>query len=558
MMKRKLAVLTLALSAAMMLSFGAFAEEATTEAEATVEAAANEGHSNDDGTVVSHDPKACYDESQKVVIKEATCTEDGIYRYPCKYAAGQWHEEIIPATGHAWASVVNPDAPWGEITVAPTCGSEGQAIDYCLNCGITRDVYRTIAPIKHNFVVKVVDVEANCDHAGKWHYECDMCGTPETYTEGENKGKIKYTEIPLIDNYHDINNTWDEWVVEKAPTCATEGVKVRWCKICGDKEYGTVAKLDHKWELVGDKVLDCYHRKLTYRCMLDGTKEGHTRTERTEIKAHVFDYTKEPYEVKKPTCEEDGYRIYRCVYYDTTAGHEGDKDAEVKIVDLATGHNWSAWVQRYAANEQGNKYGYWVRTCKTCKKTEEYVGENPPEDYGKNGWVNEDGKISYYKQDVLQKDMTGVYAYNNGMFFVTEGTIDGGANGLNLNNGTWYFLANGQIQTGYDGFAEYDNNWFMIDNGVLDENANGLYAYNGGTFMFAAGKLRTDVSGLWQDPSDGSWYYLSNGQVATNHTGVVEYDGAFFYVVNGKLASGMNGTVDYDGSTFKVVAGQLY
>ena len=75
--------------------------------------------------------------------------------------------------------------------------------------------------------------------------------------------------------------------------------------------------------------------------------------------------------------------------------------------------------------------------------------------------------------------------------------------------------------------------------------------------LFAAGKLRDDVNGLWQD-ADGTWWFLANGQVQKQHTGVAEYDGQFFYVVDGKLATSFNGTVEYDGATFRVVAGQLY
>ena len=544
-MKKKLAVLTLALSAAMMLSFGAFAEDE---------------HTTEDQTLVEHDENACMTGEPYNIIEEQklTCEQDGIYtyRYKCMVNEGQFHEQVVtvPATGHDWASEQG-FAEWGRMTVQPTCTQEGQAIDYCLNCGEEREVYRTIEKLPHVFETKVVDVEANCDHPGKYHLECKYCGTPEV----DEKGNIIYYEIPLDTEYHNTHKTWDEWVVEKAPTCAEAGKKVRWCKICGAKEEKELPALEPVFELTKKEVVDCYTARLTWTCKNCGGKvDGHQYTEEKEINSHVFKYTEEYLDEQvEPTCEEDGYRVYKCVYYDEVEGHDGDETAKVKIVDLALGHDWGAWLQRHGVNEQGNEYGYWLRSCKRCGKTQEYVGAEAPAEYGKNGWVNESGKISYYKQDVLQKDMTGVYAYNDGMFFVTEGTIDSGANGLNLNEGTWYFLANGQIQFGHDGFAEYDNNWFMIKDGMLDENANGLYDYDGGKFLFAAGKLRSDVSGLWQNPADGEWYYLADGQVVS-HTGVVEYDGAFFYVANGKLASSFNGTIEYDGSTFKVVAGQLY
>ena len=546
-MKKKLAVLTLALSAAMMLSFGAFAE------------ATDDSHSGNDDTLVVHTHEGCmagtpvYEET-----KDPTCTSDGyiLRRYKCLQPeeGTEIHEDftVLPALGHTWASEQG-FAEWGRMTVAPTCTAPGTAIDYCLTCGEEREVYRNIDKLDHLFETQVIDVETNCDHAGKYHMVCDFCGTPEV----DEKGNIIYTEIPRDYDYHNKHpELFDSWITEVEPTCVKDGQKIRFCTVCGAKQIDTIPALGHDYVQSYKRVIDCYTAELTWKC----TRCKDQYTEEVPVVSHVFKYTDDYIvedESKAPTCEEDGYTVYKCVYYDEVDGHEGDETAKVKIPNLKLGHDWSPWVQRYGVNEQGNKYGYWLHTCQRCGKVEEFVGQNPPEGYGKNGWVAVGDKVSFYEKDILQKDMTGIYEYNGGMFFVTDGTIDNGANGLNLFDGTWYFLANGQFQSAYDGFAEYDGHWFMIENGMLDESANGLYDYNGGKFMFAAGKLRNDVSGLWQNPVDGEWYYLADGQVVS-HTGVVEYDGAFFYVVNGKLASGMNGTVKYDGETFEVVAGQLY
>ena len=152
---------------------------------------------------------------------------------------------------------------------------------------------------------------------------------------------------------------------------------------------------------------------------------------------------------------------------------------------------------------------------------------------------------------------TGIVKFEGGEFWVVNGKLASDATGLTIcPDGVFYFLSQGQIQK-VSQVVEYKGEWFKVIDGKLDETANGLYDYDGGKFLFAAGKLRSDVSGLWQNPADGDWYYLADGQVVS-YTGVVEYDGAFFYVANGKLASSFNGSVEYDGATFKVVAGQLY
>ena len=176
-----------------------------------------------------------------------------------------------------------------------------------------------------------------------------------------------------------------------------------------------------------------------------------------------------------------------------------------------------------------------------------------------------DGKWRVYDGETFVSDCTGIFYYDGGEFFVANGVLCSEANGLNLYNGKWYFLSNGQIQTQWNGFAEYDGHWFMIKNGMLDETANGLQYYDGGWFLFAAGKLQDQYSGLWENTFDeyvmgdkpGKWYFLSNGQVQEDASGVAMYDGSFFKIDNGRFDKDFNGIIEYDGHDFNVVNGQL-
>ena len=84
----------------------------------------------------------------------------------------------------------------------------------------------------------------------------------------------------------------------------------------------------------------------------------------------------------------------------------------------------------------------------------------------------------------------------------------------------------------------------------------GLVEYDGGRFMIAAGRILREVDGLIQEPNTGLWYYVAAGQVA-DYTTLVQYDGAWFYVINGELATDFTGEVEYDGAMFSVVAGQV-
>lgn len=171
--------------------------------------------------------------------------------------------------------------------------------------------------------------------------------------------------------------------------------------------------------------------------------------------------------------------------------------------------------------------------------------------------VNETINLSagiYYLGIEQYSNYTGNYSFT----LSPADVIPSNANGLIIYKNEWVFVANGQIQTQHTGLALYDGEWFYITNGKLDITVNRLVSYDGGLFVVAAGRIVREANGLYLDPNDHNWYFVAQGQVQTQHTGVAMYDGAFFYIRNGKLASDFNGTVKYDGATFKVVAGQLY
>ena len=163
-------------------------------------------------------------------------------------------------------------------------------------------------------------------------------------------------------------------------------------------------------------------------------------------------------------------------------------------------------------------------------------------------------KGTYYLGIEQYGKHTGNYSFE----LAPSSVISGDANGLILYEGEWIFVANGVIQSQHTGLALYDGEWFYINKGKLDTTINRLVEYDGGLFVVAVGRIVREVNGLWQNPADGLWYYIAEGQVQKQYTGAAQYDGSWFYIIEGKLASNFNGTIVYDGATFKVVAGQLY
>ncbi|MBO4886050.1 MAG: hypothetical protein J5602_12130, partial [Clostridia bacterium] len=163
-------------------------------------------------------------------------------------------------------------------------------------------------------------------------------------------------------------------------------------------------------------------------------------------------------------------------------------------------------------------------------------------------------------QTMFPADFVGFAEYDGGLFFAGNGYVVSDANGLvqDPNNpSVWYFCANGQAQLQYSGLAEYGGQWFYLENGVCDTTRTDVVSYDGGVFIVSAGRLLQEYSGLIQNPTDGLWYFVAQGQVQIQYTGLQLYDGYWFYVIAGRLAVDYTGPVDYDGATFSVVAGMV-
>lgn len=159
------------------------------------------------------------------------------------------------------------------------------------------------------------------------------------------------------------------------------------------------------------------------------------------------------------------------------------------------------------------------------------------------------------------KTKIGFVDFNGGKFLVANGRVVTEKSGLVNdpdNSADWYFLANGQVQLNHTGLTEYDGAWFFVEEGKLDTNLNEFVYYDGGKFLIAAGQLKSEVSGLVQDPKyPEDWYFLANGQVQTEYSGLASYDGAWFYVESGNFMNGYIGYVEHNGSMFYIQNGQM-
>lgn len=305
---------------------------------------------------------------------EPTCTENGREVRVCT-VCGKSEARTINALGHLWSSTVDGEN-WGRVTVKPTCTSEGAAEDFCLRCDVVNNdiLPRVIKPIDHK-LVEVIDYDPTCMDEGQKHQECEVCGYIDEDT---------YEDIDIDPEAHD----WDAWVTVKAATCAEEGEMLRWCKRCGDKQEKAIEILEADFQPIKEskRLIDCYQMEITttYRCAnCDGkdfggdigvAHEDYTETETVDVVSHVFKFEDEYIlEEQDPTCEEDGYVTYKCVFYDDVDGHEDDEEAVVTFERPALGHKWGNPVLRVRPGEGENEYGYWLVECERCHKHKEII-----------------------------------------------------------------------------------------------------------------------------------------------------------------------------------------
>lgn len=170
-------------------------------------------------------------------------------------------------------------------------------------------------------------------------------------------------------------------------------------------------------------------------------------------------------------------------------------------------------------------------------------------------------KFYYMVDGVNDTQKYGFVKFDGGSFLVANGTVATHINGLAQDPGNpanWYYLSNGQVQNQYTGLAMYDNAWFYVSEGRLDTTVNQIVEYDEGYFLVAAGQIKKEVNGLVQDPQDPEWwYFVAEGQVQTQYSGLALYDGQWFYVKSGVFQNDYTGYVNYQGEPFYVVNGQM-
>ena len=199
------------------------------------------------------------------VIKNPTCTDDGIEQRICSYD-GYVEEKPIPATGHT-EKLINEKAA--------TCTSEGYTGDkICSVCGVELAKGTSIDKISHTYYSYVI--APTCTAEGYTEHVCTFCGdsyksdftniiahdledtivAPTCTEKGYTLHTCKNCDYSVKDTF--INALGHTEVIDKAvaPTCTETGLtEGKHCSVCGDVlvEQQVVKALGHKTELQNAK-----------------------------------------------------------------------------------------------------------------------------------------------------------------------------------------------------------------------------------------------------------------------------------------------------------------
>lgn len=237
-----------------------------------------------------------------VIVKEATCTEEGLRTQTCANC-GDVKKEVIPKVDHTWNE--------GEVSKQPTCTENGERTFTCTVCQETKtEVAEDLPAIGHNWSDWEVK-DPTCTEDGLKTRHCQNDGCKEVESE----------VIPAT------GHTFGEWTVTTPATCETEGQETRTCADCNETETRVIKALGHEF------VDYTYNNDAT--CEKDGTETAKcTRCDKTDTR--VAEGTKLGHELKEeiltnPTCETAGSKKITCSRCDYE-----------EIVEIpAIGHKWN-------------------------------------------------------------------------------------------------------------------------------------------------------------------------------------------------------------------------
>lgn len=162
----------------------------------------------------------------------ANCTHPAVYYYSCA-CGGKGTEtfEYGTALGHSFGN--------GNVTIQPTCTSQGTMTYTCTRCGETKEV--AIPALGHTYGADGKCIRCGAAKPGQGHthkYSEELkkaatCTTPAEYQLVCSCGEVGSQPYTKGDP---LGHTWNAGEVTKQPEYASKGEKTYTCTVCGEKK----------------------------------------------------------------------------------------------------------------------------------------------------------------------------------------------------------------------------------------------------------------------------------------------------------------------------------
>ena len=282
-------------------------------------------------------------ESDWIIDRETSCTEDGIKHTECLKCGEVFKTETTEKYSHTLETGESAYSFTKDVSF--TCTEDGYSLYTCSLCGCTEK--RNVVPAHH--IENTTVVNPTCTEQGYTAHTCTVCK--------------QVRKEAFVDS---LGHKESDWIIDKNPACAVSGVKHKECTVCGTTLITEeIPALSHvcstEWTI-----------DVAPTCTEKGSKSHHctvcdAKTDVTEIEALGHTPSDEWIIDKRATCTENGHKILLCSVCDEII------DEDEVITNGHTPRN--AWTvdKKATCTEPGHKSLH----CSICRAVLEEVDTEP-------------------------------------------------------------------------------------------------------------------------------------------------------------------------------------
>ncbi len=256
------------------------------------------------------------------------------------------------------------------------------------------------------------------------------------------------------------------------------------------------------------------------------------------------------------------------IYY--TVSTDGTEPADPTYAD--TMYNWAqnrTDDQDYLDPEKSKLYNIYEFTDapKTIVKVKAYVSGYTEPKAMTLTYTNEDavthydgvvkgpdGKWAYYKDDVLQKDYTGIKKNEYGWWRIEKGLVNFNATGIYKNEYGWWRVEDGKVNFDAQEIYKNEYGWWKTTDGKVTFKETGIFKNAYGWWRVEDSKVNFKANSIYKN--DYGWWKTTGGKVTFKENGVFKNEYGTWYVEKSKVNFKYNGKVSYNGKVYKVTNGK--